>query len=909
MNLIRQYMENIATLFKFGGQDLSKACQATAVQDSVHLAMLSRVETAFPNASTYTDVLMAILLRFVKTQPSPTGRKVVPLVVRIQSSAIDVLQIIVSRGDTSSSHLSDLRSVLVDKLVSAVAKRQLTLQSKTLHLLHVVIDAASTAKSHKHRRSLSLAGKNAAYGDAATPDHLLVRMIIDGVSTPTNLPVLQHWIDFVLMTINHLAPNRSCILALTEAFAQQLRSLVQQMQHVYTITQASAAGHPLKITDVEVAMVLDVLERLLVALNSGPTTRQEDLYKPVDGEKGLLGLVSGVFTVEAPASETSRTEYPRYLDDAIHALLFTWTTTFPTNNEPNHTAKFHAYDPIRSCTRKVLERIFKVQPMGVITSCIHIWATCSSDITDAAIFDCVDALTPSAQKVVELICEAVSEKTGRSSPEFRADPAYLAFLEAYLIRLEAPIAVQVWTTLFTFARDVASLSSSASARSQLFPTLQCLNTLGVTVSKTSALEDRRLRRDLQDTYTKITESMVLNASKIADAGMWTRTPLTGVEDNEPNTLSMDAGLHRIYSFLTHSLLPNLRTLLVDADRVNGVCSSIMTALVVPAFRRNSVESSTLRLILEITKIPSAAKIWRFQTGEAFSDIHFFKAKSVEDIALWKSLISSLMDSDKERFADHLGRITAASSANIFANREQEMLVKSLNLRRLSFILLAAERNHHLVQLPAIQERLVEMLRSNAVSHRVHSEVYLCLRVLLCRVSPQHLANFWPVILAELLRIFDKTMDEPPTDGSEELQLILAACKFLDLLLVLQSEHFQIHQWMFVTDTADAVYPTEEDHDPEAITDCLSAILGDMAVTNARDGALSLVDSEDPSERNGIGACKRPKLANARRLNSLSELRGFFARASIDTFEGVYNGLPVDWDYVESGLNSELFDER
>lgn len=51
-----------------------------------------------------------------------------------------------------------------------------------------------------------------------------------------------------------------------------------------------------------------------------------------------------------------------------------------------------------------------------------------------------------------------------------------------------------------------------------------------------------------------------------------------------------------------------------------------------------------------------------------------------------------------------------------------MAGKCGNLRRLSLILLAAERNHYLGLLPAIQERLVEMLRSGNVSARVHSEV-------------------------------------------------------------------------------------------------------------------------------------------------------------------------------------------
>ena len=51
-----------------------------------------------------------------------------------------------------------------------------------------------------------------------------------------------------------------------------------------------------------------------------------------------------------------------------------------------------------------------------------------------------------------------------------------------------------------------------------------------------------------------------------------------------------------------------------------------------------------------------------------------------------------------------------------------MISRSLNLRRLTFVLLAAERNHYLAQLPSIQEKLVDILRTDVVSPRVHSEV-------------------------------------------------------------------------------------------------------------------------------------------------------------------------------------------
>lgn len=96
------------------------------------------------------------------------------------------------------------------------------------------------------------------------------------------------------------------------------------------------------------------------------------------------------------------------------------------------------------------------------------------------------------------------------------------------------------------------------------------------------------------------------------------------------------------------------------------------------------------------------------------------------------------------------KIATAASANIFANKEYEMLLRSLNVRRLSFTLLTGEKNHFLMHLPSIQEKLVDILR-NIASPVVHSEVFLCVRVLLCRLSKHNLTSFWPVLLTELVR--------------------------------------------------------------------------------------------------------------------------------------------------------------
>eukprot|EP01101_Sappina_pedata_P003589 TRINITY_DN1440_c0_g1_i1.p1 TRINITY_DN1440_c0_g1~~TRINITY_DN1440_c0_g1_i1.p1 ORF type:complete len:190 (+),score=56.01 TRINITY_DN1440_c0_g1_i1:442-1011(+) len=65
-----------------------------------------------------------------------------------------------------------------------------------------------------------------------------------------------------------------------------------------------------------------------------------------------------------------------------------------------------------------------------------------------------------------------------------------------------------------------------------------------------------------------------------------------------------------------------------------------------------------------------------------------------------------------------------------------------------------------------------------------------MRTLLSRISREHLRSFWPIILTELIKIFDL---------SKDTQLLLAATKFLDIGLILPSEQFHLYQWMFLAD--------------------------------------------------------------------------------------------------------------
>lgn len=103
----------------------------------------------------------------------------------------------------------------------------------------------------------------------------------------------------------------------------------------------------------------------------------------------------------------------------MDCLLVTWTVSDDSQTQSQLPAattasRIQIMSRTRTRARKALEKLFKSQPSEIIASAVQVWAAQSSDIDDLAIFDCLDTLAPSAQKVVDLICEHMSGK-GRGS--------------------------------------------------------------------------------------------------------------------------------------------------------------------------------------------------------------------------------------------------------------------------------------------------------------------------------------------------------------------------------------------------------------------------------------------------------------------------------------------------------------
>ena len=95
--------------------------------------------------------------------------------------------------------------------------------------------------------------------------------------------------------------------------------------------------------------------------------------------------------------------------------------------------------------------------------------------------------------------------------QFSTDYVLFLFMEDYLSRLEGPIATQVWNRFVSLAKDVAA--NVYTYKMQVFPTLRsvkhsfmysqclisisCLTTISEIVTQTTAIEDKKVRKDLQ----------------------------------------------------------------------------------------------------------------------------------------------------------------------------------------------------------------------------------------------------------------------------------------------------------------------------------------------------------------------------------------------------------------------------
>jgi len=143
--------------------------------------------------------------------------------------------------------------------------------------------------------------------------------------------------------------------------------------------------------------------------------------------------------------------------------------------------------------------------------------------------------------------------------------------------------------------------------------------------------------------------------------------------------------------------------------------------------------------------------------------------------------------------------------------------------------------------------------------------------------------------------------------------LLGAAKLLDLLVCVAPEGWQVHEWLFVTDTIDAVYRAEGNGRLVAMVDEVCEELGAVSIP-FRDGEVQT------QTVGGISGARRPLLGTPGGISDevglerkdelvAKVLRPFFGQLSIYAFESTYAMGQVDVEACVEGLVKDVFDER
>lgn len=270
------------------------------------------------------QVIYANLCSFSQTEGATTGETTDSqvLAVRVQNTALDVLQVLVSQRYMSAVSIQALSMALLVKLQTAIRYSRLTLQGKTLRLLGSVLILPGMSFSREHRRSASLTGKTSTSGlldngdQGNDIDRSLLAVTIDGLSTPTNRPVLHNWVTFALAIAPVLQRRKGHLTSLCQHVSRQLQGMLQlDDPHKSSKSVAVPPGIPVE----GLILLLQVLELATTLLSTPRSSIRsvEGTPRLSEGGSGIFGIMSGVFSAEVPINPDGVGLFTKHLSDVL----------------------------------------------------------------------------------------------------------------------------------------------------------------------------------------------------------------------------------------------------------------------------------------------------------------------------------------------------------------------------------------------------------------------------------------------------------------------------------------------------------------------------------------------------------------------------------------------------------------
>uniref|UniRef100_A0A673X659 DOP1 leucine zipper like protein B n=1 Tax=Salmo trutta TaxID=8032 RepID=A0A673X659_SALTR len=520
------------------------------------------------------------------------------------------------------------------------------------------------------------------------------------------------------------------------------------------------------------------------------------------------------------------------------------------------------------------------------------------------IVDLVKSLgTLSTENILQMVKEVVKKphQIKRDQKSTLVDIPMLQFSYAYIQSIPAQALQENVAPLLTLLRESVQLNLAPPGH---FLLLGILNDF---VNRLPNLDSKKDTRDMQEVTQKILEAVGGVAGSSLEQTSWLSRNLE--VKNQPQVYSeaqastmVSSSAPSVYSVQALVLLAEVLAPLLDMvyrsdekEKAVPLISRLMY-YVFPYLKNHSTYNmpsfgAGAQLLSNLSGYAYTKRAWRKEAFELYMDPLFF---TMDVSCTPQSIIDHLLTHEKTMFKDLMSM--QSSSLKLFPSAEQ----KPMLLKRQAFAMFSGELDQYHLYLPLIQERLTEALRMGQTPS-VSAQMFLTFRVLVLRISPQHLTSLWPIMVTELVRNSPTLMTSLPVtlrwhvnrkcllvfSSPPELDMYLSACKFLDTALAFPPEKmplFQMYRWAFVPEVDMSCYSGPENSLLEGEQECKPHIVKVLEALHQRYGESSTERLEFP-------------LLTHRFLTSITQLAPFLHTLCC-SFQGTSPSSPPDYPVTD-----------
>ncbi|SPN96987.1 probable regulator of reproduction DopA [Cephalotrichum gorgonifer] len=962
LDLCVYYLRTVSNVLRWAPETIWSVLNKTAVPGESGYPDLSRI-TGVEGDVAIQAFLVQVCIRCIALNPGAKNTGLAAGASQLARSALTVLHQILLNPFASRLSAFHLETFLIDRLIQSLNDPDPYIQILLLDVVYASLklqeplpeDYSASPTSEKRptvldpnrRVSVSTAADHTHRSQPLPPT--LLKCLRAGLSSPSSHPVLDSWIGFLTECLSMYSDSVFQILIpLVETLCDQVAGNFRALQSLFRESQDSLRTESSGPESTLISL-LNGLEEVLASAHARLLIDEArtQVAKTPDQPQGFFGgMVSGVFASDTPQSRSAtandRLTVHLAFQDAIRICFTIWHWGQGDEAkalDPTSAASFNYTSlRMRNRARRLLEHLFAAETLECLETLVGIWRSSfdHTKIHASEVFNLFAALDGSRPKsTIPAIFNAIYSRTNPSALEpYRMstltidleDTDLVIFLVDYTRSLDDDAMDEIWADCMTFLRDL--LGNPFPHRQTLPSLLEFAAILGEKVDNTNFGEQRKMRRELGDLFLRLLTALFttrpIGLTDSSSSNNLSEKP-KGDVPRRPTDAVPSERADDVVGILA-AIVPNLPKILVEQDRVLTAATTISTNVLGPTIRSkgfpDTVSKSTLGLLHELSRLQGNQKTWKKDVSDAFNDVRFFASNPDLVRQDWLPLLKLWVTGDKERMPEIISRISqpttagivfgvGATSARLEADRKTQ-----LNLRRVATLILASAEDTFVTDLTTISDKLTELLGATSTSSpsaTTRAEVYMVVRALVLKTSAVHLAMLWPIINAELHAAISSVVapDHSAASDTYTNASVLQACKLLDLLICVSPDDFQLHEWLFVTDTIDAVYRSEN-YQPVAMVDELSEDLGSVSfsagphVESAAQLATSSLHRRPLLGEGGIS----DDISLERKDELVAKvLRPFFGQLSIFAFESTYAMGSLDREFCVRGLLKDLFDER